>query len=77
MFLLFLSTISSGLNAVAAVMLQDIIRAFFVKNMTELRATRVSQLLGNPWLLKTHEVEKVIVLGDQNVASLDLSLGQA
>ena len=40
------STISSGLNSIAACVLQDVIRAYFVKDMTEKRATLVSRILG-------------------------------
>ncbi|XP_076443078.1 sodium-coupled monocarboxylate transporter 2-like [Babylonia areolata] len=38
-----LSTISSGLNAVAAVVLEDFIRAFCVKGLHDSAATRISQ----------------------------------
>ncbi|XP_070179821.1 sodium-coupled monocarboxylate transporter 2-like [Littorina saxatilis] len=40
-----LSTVSSGLNAVAAVFLKDIIQSFFIPDMTDIRATRMSQAL--------------------------------
>lgn len=40
-----LSTISSGLNSIAACVLQDIIRSYFVKDMSEARATAVSRIL--------------------------------
>lgn len=40
-----LSTISSGLNSIAACILQDVIRAYFVKDMTEKRATLVSRII--------------------------------
>ncbi|KAH3861726.1 sodium-dependent multivitamin transporter-like [Dreissena polymorpha] len=40
-----LSTISSGLNSIAACILQDIIRTYWAKNMTEERATTWSKVL--------------------------------
>lgn len=40
-----LSTISSGLNSLAAVVLEDIIKGFFVKDMSDKRATRISKFL--------------------------------
>lgn len=40
-----LSTISSGLNSIAACILQDVVRAYFVKDMSESRATWVSKLI--------------------------------
>lgn len=42
-----LSTISSGLNSIAACVLQDVIRAYFVKDMSESRATLVSRILAS------------------------------
>lgn len=41
-----LSTLSSGLNSIAAVILQDVIREYFFKDMNEFRATVTSKLLG-------------------------------
>ncbi|KAL8566592.1 hypothetical protein ACOMHN_054814 [Nucella lapillus] len=40
-----LSTISSGLNSIAAVILEDIIKAYFVKDISDKRATRTTQVL--------------------------------
>ncbi|XP_060579186.1 sodium-coupled monocarboxylate transporter 1-like isoform X1 [Ruditapes philippinarum] len=40
-----LSTLSSGLNSIAACILQDVIRAYFVKDMTESRATWISRII--------------------------------
>ncbi|KAL4240018.1 hypothetical protein ACF0H5_000813 [Mactra antiquata] len=40
-----LSTISSGLNSIAACVLQDVIRAYFVPEMTEAKATWISKLI--------------------------------
>ncbi|XP_076445209.1 sodium-coupled monocarboxylate transporter 1-like [Babylonia areolata] len=40
-----LSTISSGLNSIAAVILEDVIRAYFVKDISEKNATRATQIL--------------------------------
>lgn len=40
-----LSTISSGLNSIAACLLQDVVRSYFVKDMNESRATWVSKLI--------------------------------
>ena len=43
---IYFSTISSGLNSIAACILEDVIRAYFVKEMTESRATLVSRIIG-------------------------------
>jgi solute carrier family 5 (sodium-dependent multivitamin transporter), member 6 len=40
-----LSTISSGLNSLAAVVLEDIIKSFIVKDLSDERAARLSKLL--------------------------------
>lgn len=56
-----LSTISSGLNSIAACILQDVIRAYFVKDMSESRATLVSRIIAS--------VFGVICLGLTYVAS--------
>ncbi|CAL1266319.1 unnamed protein product [Larinioides sclopetarius] len=40
-----LSTVSSGVNSLAAVMLEDIIKKFIVKDISELWATRVSKAM--------------------------------
>ncbi|GBM82981.1 Sodium-coupled monocarboxylate transporter 1 [Araneus ventricosus] len=41
----FWSTVSSGVNSLAAVMLEDIIKKFIVKDISELWATRISKAL--------------------------------
>ena len=40
-----LSTISSGLNAISALLLEDVIRAYWFKNMLEAKARRCTQIL--------------------------------
>ena len=40
-----LSTVSSGLNAISALVLEDVIRAYFIKDIREARARRISQVL--------------------------------
>ncbi|KAL3875600.1 hypothetical protein ACJMK2_033535, partial [Sinanodonta woodiana] len=40
-----LSTISSGLNSIAACVLQDVVRAYFYKDMSEKMATNVSKVI--------------------------------
>jgi len=40
-----LSTISSGLNSIAACLLEDVIKEYFVKDMSEKRATLTSRIL--------------------------------
>ncbi|KAK3582707.1 hypothetical protein CHS0354_013059 [Potamilus streckersoni] len=40
-----LSTISSGLNSIAACVLQDVVRAYFYKDMSEERATNASKII--------------------------------
>ncbi|XP_033749429.1 LOW QUALITY PROTEIN: sodium-coupled monocarboxylate transporter 2-like [Pecten maximus] len=57
-----LSTISSGLNSLSAVVLQDIIKSYFLPNLSEQRATLVSKILAL--------VFGVICLGLTYVASL-------
>ncbi|XP_069124073.1 sodium-coupled monocarboxylate transporter 2-like [Argopecten irradians] len=57
-----LSTISSGLNSLSAVVLQDIIKSYFVPDLSEQRATLVSKILAL--------VFGVICLGLTYVASL-------
>ncbi|KAL3876307.1 hypothetical protein ACJMK2_034170 [Sinanodonta woodiana] len=64
-----LSTISSGLTAIAACVLQDVIRAYFYKDMTEERATSVSKVIA--------AIFGVICIGLTFVASLLGSVLQA
>ena len=45
------STISSGLNSLSAVTLQDIVRLFFFKEMSEARATNVSKIIGKQFII--------------------------
>ncbi|XP_054710071.1 sodium-coupled monocarboxylate transporter 2-like [Uloborus diversus] len=40
-----LSTVSSGVNSLAAVTLEDFIKTYFVKNLSELWATRITKML--------------------------------
>lgn len=40
------STISSGLSALAAVVLEDVIKAYFFKDLSENAATNTSKVLG-------------------------------
>ena len=40
------STISSGLNSIAAVILEDIIKAYIAPDISEHKATRATQILG-------------------------------
>ncbi|KAK7111529.1 sodium-coupled monocarboxylate transporter 1-like [Littorina saxatilis] len=40
-----LSAISSGLNSIAAVILEDVIKAYFAKDLKEQRAKRITQIL--------------------------------
>ena len=42
----YFSTISSGLNSLSAVTLQDLVRGICFKNLTEERATLVGKILG-------------------------------
>ncbi|KAK3586083.1 hypothetical protein CHS0354_033206 [Potamilus streckersoni] len=64
-----LSTISSGLTAISACVLQDVIRAYFYKDMKEERATFVSKILA--------AIFGVICIGLTYVASLLGSVLQA
>ena len=45
-FSTYFSTISSGLNSMAACILQDVIRAYFIPEMSEKQATWTSKGLG-------------------------------
>ena len=40
-----LSTISSGLNSISAVILEDVIKAYFIREMTEFKARTITQIL--------------------------------
>ncbi|KAK3582702.1 hypothetical protein CHS0354_013053 [Potamilus streckersoni] len=57
-----LSTISSGLNSIAACVLQDVIKAYFYKDLSEERATNVSKFIAGAFGL--------ICIGLTYVASL-------
>lgn len=50
MFVFVRSTLSSGLNSIAAVILQDNIKVFCFKDLSESKATIVSKILGESFL---------------------------
>ena len=51
---IFYSTISSGLNSLAAVTLQDIVRSLCFKDLTDAKATLASKILGKTTTILIH-----------------------
>ena len=54
-FTLFYSTVSSGLNSLAAVTIQDFIRGYFWPDISESRATMLAKIMGKSECIGVHQ----------------------